>query len=141
MTKSRREQQLDRTRLWEWIYYVACAVAFGVAFALKASSAVMAALFAAVLIFGCLIWLVQYQVNDELGRLRIMKSWAVVGVVNMLALCGLVGWGALRLLSAEKNVSVEHLSVSFWLVYLLLVLDAFVLPGTVAYLKWQDERE
>lgn len=141
VTKSKRERQLDQTRQWEWIYYVACAVAFGVAFAVEASNTVMAVLFASVMVFGSLIWLWQYRVNDELGRLRIMKSWAVVGVTNVLALSGLVIWAALRFFPMPQKMTFENLHLPFWPVYLLLLFNCFLLSGAMSYFRWQEERE
>lgn len=140
MTKSRRERQLDQTRKLELLYYAVTGLAFVLVMAWGNSVTALSWLFVATIVLGGAVWLVQYRANDELGRLRIVKSCAAVGIFNMFALCAVLSWYALRLLPLAGTVNFEELPIPFWPVYLLLLLDALILSGAHAYLRWQDER-
>lgn len=140
MAKSRREQQLDKTRRVEWAYYGVMGLAFALAFGLGASTSTLSWLFVATLVLGGAVWFAQYHANDELGRLRIVKSWAVVGIFNMFAVCALLAWYGVKLLPLARSVDFEQLALPFWPIYVLTLLNALMLPGTGAYLKWRDER-
>ena len=89
MAKSRREQQLDKTRRVEWAYYGVMGLAFALAFGLGASTSTLSWLFVATLVLGGAVWFAQYHANDELGRLRIVKvgRWSASSTCSQCARC------------------------------------------------------
>lgn len=90
---------------------------------------------------GLGIWVRQYQVLDELGRLRFLKSWMVSGVVTLSGLTWALLWGAYQnvKLSGDGETSGPP-SVPFWFVYLSLVAGLVTMGLTNLYLRRRDER-
>lgn len=93
------------------------------------------------MLLGLGIWVRQYQVLDELGRLRFLKSWMVSGMVTLSGLTWALLWGIYEDVKRSGNTETSGPpALSFWFVYLSLVAGLVTMGLTNLYLRRRDER-
>lgn len=94
-----------------------------------------------VMLTGVMIWVRQYQVLDELGRLRFLKSWMVSGIVTLSGLTWALLWSVYQSIKQSGATPLSTVpTLSFWFVYLSLVAGLVAMGLTNLYLRAQDER-
>lgn len=134
MTKSRREQQLDKTRRVEWAYYALAFVIGLSASVFHLTPRTLTMLMLPLFLLGFPLWLWQYRALDELGRLRFIKSWAFSGIVTSLGLSLVLAWETFKL---DKPQQVQ---ISLDTILIILILSAASASLSNVYLRKQEER-
>lgn len=144
--KPSRDRQWTNVRRVEFIYVaVACALIIGLfvyASFRPTSDLVFWLVSGALLLVSLGIWVRQYQVLDERGKLRFLQSWAVSGVVTGSGLGWALLWGVyqdVKLSGSGETAGPPDLP--FWFAYLSLVTGLVAMAFTNLYLRRRDARE
>lgn len=137
MTKTKREQKVNKTRWAEWIYYAISMPMFVFLYNSSASWTVIFSFISAVLLIGFVLWIWQYRSLDELGQLRFMKSWMFSGISTLLVL----GVGLILALPNAMSEGKSVPMVSIWIPYGALIFGAVSASLCNFYLRWQEGRE
>ncbi|MDL2344002.1 hypothetical protein QOL99_07535 [Deinococcus sp. MIMF12] len=143
--KANRDRQWSRVRRVEFVYVAVMSVLivglFGYASLRPASDLVFWLVTGLTMLLGLGIWVRQYQVLDELGRLRFLKSWMVSGMVTLSSLTWALLWGIYEDVKRSGEAGTSGLpDVPFWFVYLSMLAGLVAMGLTNLYLRRQDER-
>lgn len=142
--KSKRDRQWSSLRQTELIYTVLL-IALGIGLFAYASSRPTSDLVfwlasGAALLVSLGLYVRQYQVLDELGKSRFLKSWAVSGVVTGSGLAWALLWGTYESVKLSGSETSATPNIPFWFIYLSLVAGLIGMGLTNLYLRRRDDR-
>lgn len=133
---NRRERQWRNVRIWEWALNITAIFGLIIVINNHAPAAIFWTAITLTGIAGCLLIWRQYQVLDEYGKLRWLKSYFAMSGIYALGLSGILLW------SMWANVNTGSMSnIPFWPLYILLIAGAIASWATWHYLGWRDSRE
>lgn len=142
--KSNRDRQWSRVRLLEFAY---TALVGGLTIGMivyamsdNPSDLVFWVVSGAALLAGLGIWTRQYQVLDELGRLRFLKSWAISGMISLTGLTWVLLWGCYEVFQRRAGGDLGFPDM-FWPTCVAFFSGPIALGLTNLYLRRQDNRE
>lgn len=143
MKQSNRDRQWARIR-WVEVAYSAMLVVvmiglFGYASFRPASDLVFWLVSGVTLLAGLGLLARQYQVLDELGKLRFLKGLAVSGVITVSGLAWTLWWAAYQ--SVKLNGETQDLgspALSFDAIYLSLLAGVIAMVVTQLYLRRRE---
>ncbi|GGL92883.1 hypothetical protein GCM10010840_33730 [Deinococcus aerolatus] len=152
MKQSKRDRQWSRIRWVEFAYAAALFVVvtglFSYAALRPVSDVVFWVVSSVTMLLGVGIWVRQYQVLDELGKLRFLKSWMVSGVVTSSGLAWTLWWALYQSMKISGRTQTpglpdlppDLLYLSLSASYLSLVAGLLAMGLTNLYLRRRDER-
>lgn len=91
---------------------------------------------------GITVW--QYRVMDEFRRVRLLKAWALAGIVSFLVMTGLIAWAAVgwaghgQPAALARNVPPPTFTLTDLYIPWAAALAAYLL--TTAFLYVRDQR-
>lgn len=140
MTRNERESGWKNIRVIELIYVVVFIGLFLLGLHYRPSALVFWVFSLVALGGGALIFWRQYQVLDELGRLRFLKSWMISGMVMSSGLGLLLAWIIFQGpgFVPQMNPSPELLQTLFWGTYASLVAGLLAMGLTNLYFRHQQ---
>lgn len=123
MTRNDREVAWKNIRVIELVYVVVFVGLFMLGLRYRPSPLVFWLVSLAALGGGALIFWRQYQVLDELGKLRFLKSWMISGMVTSSGLSLLLVWIIFKYpdFSPQMTPPPELFQIVFWGAYASLV--------------------
>lgn len=143
MKQSNRDRQWARIRWVEVAYSAMLLVVmiglFGYASFRPASDLVFWLVSGVTLLAGLGLLARQYQVLDELGKLRFLKGLAVSGVITVSGLAWTLWWAAYQ--SVKLNGETQDLgspALSFDAIYLSLLAGVIAMVVTQLYLRRRE---
>lgn len=143
MKQSNRDRQWARIRWVEVAYSAMLLVVmiglFGYASFRPASDLVFWLVSGVTLLAGLGLLARQYQVLDELGKLRFLKGLAVSGVITVSGLAWTLWWAAYQ--SVKLNGETQDLgspALSFDSIYLSLLAGVIAMVVTQLYLRRRE---